>query len=137
MAAKPTKCLNCEKPITKGRSDKKFCNSTCKDEYNNAAKIAEGKEISKISTILKNNRRVLQQLFDPVKKDRLISRDILLRAGFEFGFLTHVAVSKGRAHEITFCFDYGYREIQPGTYQLYHSFSKVNVKDGFTVKVAR
>lgn len=73
MIVKPNKCLNCDKPITKGRSDKKFCDSNCKDEYNNAAKIAEGKEISKINTILKGNRRVLQKLFDPSKPDKKFS----------------------------------------------------------------
>lgn len=133
--ATPTLCLNCGERITKGRSDKKFCDAACKDEYNNAAKIAEGKEISKISMILKNNRRVLQKLFDPKKPDQKVSRDILLRAGFEFGFLTHIAVTKGKAHEIIFCFDYGYREVGSNQYQLYHSFSKVKVKDGYEVKV--
>lgn len=77
----------------------------------------------------------MQKLFDPNKPDKKFSRDILLCAGFEFDFLTHIAVTKGKANEITFCFDCGYREIEPGSYQLYHSFSKVNVKDGYEVKV--
>ncbi len=135
MTAKSNNCLNCDKPITKGRSDKKFCDSNCNDEYNNAAKVAEGKEISKISTILKNNRRVLQKLFEPNKPDKKFQRELLVRTGFEFGFLTHIAVTKGKLNEITFCFDYGYREVEPHSYQIHHSFSKVKVKDGYQVRV--
>ena len=128
-------CLNCREPIRKGRADKKFCDTNCKDEYNNAAKIAEGKEINKINTILKKNRRVLQKLFDAANPDKNIKRELLVRAGFEFGFLTHIVVTKVRSNEIIFCFDYGYREIEPGKYQIYHSFSKIRVKDGYEVKV--
>ena len=135
MVAKPNNCLNCGKQITKGRANKKFCDPYCKDEFNNALKIAEAKEISKINTILKRNRRALKKLYDPNKPDRKFSREILIRADFEFGFLTHIAVTKGKANEIVFCFDYGYREIEVSSYQIYHSFSKVKVKDGYEVKV--
>jgi hypothetical protein len=128
-------CLNCKEPIKKGRSDKKFCDSNCKDEYNNAAKIAEGKEISKINIILKNNRRALQGLFDEQKPDKKFKRELLVRAGFEFGFLTHVAVTKTKSNEITFCFDYGYREIESNTFQIYHSFSSIQIKDGYKLRL--
>lgn len=46
-------CLYCQREIVVGRSDKKFCNSECKDEYYNKIKIGEHKEIRKIGTILK------------------------------------------------------------------------------------
>jgi hypothetical protein len=135
MAAKRENCKNCGKLITKGRSNKYYCDSFCKDEFNNALKIAEAKEISKINTILKHNRRSLRKLFDPDKPDKHFNRELLVRAGFEFGFLTHIAVTKGKANEIIFCFDYGYREVESSVYQIYHSFTKVNVKDGYEVKV--
>ena len=135
MPAKKKNCKNCHKLITKGRSDKHFCDSHCKDEFNNAAKIEEGREINKVSTILKKNRRVLKKLFDPDKPDKKINRELLVRAGFEFGFLTHIAVTKGKANEIIFCFDYGYREMESNVYQIYHSFNRVKVKGGYEVKV--
>lgn len=135
MPIKKKNCRNCQQPITKGRSDKEFCDSSCKDEFNNAAKIEEGREINKISTILKKNRRVLKKLFHPDKADKKFNREVLVRAGFEFGFLTHIAVTKGKLNEIIFCFDYGYRQIEAGSFQIYHSFSKVKVKDGYEVKV--
>jgi uncharacterized protein YvpB len=131
MAVKPNKCLNCEKAITKGRSDKKFCDSNCKDEYNNAAKMAEGKEISKINTILKKNRRALQQLYREDNRNLKFTREDFIRSGFEFGFTTHAVVTHFKSNEITFCYDYGYREVEPGKYQIFHSFSKVKVKGGY------
>ena len=135
MATAPTICLNCREPIKKGRSDKKFCDSGCKDEYYNAFKIAEGKEISKINTILKNNRRALKHLFDEKKPEKKFKREILVRVGFEFGFQTHIAVTKTKSNEITFCYDYGYREIEHDFFQIFYSFSKVKVKDGYEVKL--
>lgn len=135
MIKKLNNCTNCGKPITKGRSDKKFCDSGCKDEFNNAAKSVEGNEIRKINRYLKNNRRVLQKLFDPKRSDRKFKREVLIRAGFEFGFLTHVVLTKFKGNEITFCFDYGYREITTDQFQIYPSFTKVQLKDGYEVKV--
>ena len=127
--------MQCGKPILKGRLDKKFCNSFCKDAYNNSAKAKEGKEIRRINLTLRKNRRALQKLFDGKKPEKIFKRELIVRAGFEFGFLTHIAVTKVKGNEITFCFDYGYREIEPGNYQIYHSFSKVSVKGGYEVKI--
>jgi hypothetical protein len=128
-------CLYCNKVIRSGRSDKKFCDSGCKDAYFNDIKIAEHKEIKKIDTILKRNRRILKKLFNPKKFDKQFTREELLKAGFEFGFLTHTVVTKSKANEIVFCYDYGFREVSTGKFQLFPSFGKVKVKDGDEVKV--
>lgn len=107
----------------------------CKDAYYNALKSEEQSSISKIDGILKRNRRVLKKLFDPKKPDKLVRREEIIREGFEFGFLTHVVVTKGKLNEIIFCYDYGYREVEKERYQLYPSYSKVQVKDGYVVKI--
>lgn len=135
MPIAPAICLHYGKPIKSGRSDKKFCDAGCKDAYYNEIKISEHKEIKKIDTILKRNRRVLKKLFNPKKSEKLIAREELLRAGFEFGFQTHIAVTKMKSNEIIFCYDYGYRKREADLFQCYPSFSKVKVKDGFEVKV--
>jgi len=128
-------CIYCSRPIRSGRSDKKFCDSGCKDAYYNAIKSQEQSEISKIDTILKRNRRILKKLFDSKKKEKLFDREILIKVGFEFGFHTHVAVTRGKAKEIIFCYDYGYRKAEEEVYQLFHSFSKIQVKDGYEVRI--
>ena len=130
MSVNTSLCLHCNKVIKSGRSDKKFCDSGCKDAYFNEIKIAEHKEIKKIDTILKRNRRILKNLHNPKKPDKLFSREVLLKAGFEFGFHTHTVITKNKQNEIVFCYDFGYREMPKGQYQLFPSFTRVQIKDG-------
>jgi hypothetical protein len=118
----PGICLNCNKPIKSGRSDKKFCDSRCKDEYYNTIKTNEHKEIKEIDQVLKRNRRILKALFNP-KKERLVTREILLKAGFQFDYHTHFIVTKIKANEFVFCYDYGYREVEKDKFKLIKSFT--------------
>lgn len=130
MQNQPAICLNCHEPIKKGRSDKKFCDGGCKDEYYNKIKVQENKEFNRVINVLKKNRRVLKGLYNPLKTDKLFSREQLIKAGFDFGFSTHITVTKIKAYEIRFCLDFGFREMTPGNFQIYPSFSRVNVKEG-------
>jgi hypothetical protein len=123
-------CVFCKEPIKSGRSDKKFCDAGCKDAYNNEIKIKEHKEITKIETILRKNRRILKKMYSPQKFDKLFSRESLIKAGFEFGFHTHTIITKSKNNEIIFCFDFGYREMTKDNFQLFPSFKKVQVKNG-------
>lgn len=124
MPAAPTItiCLNCQKPIKSGRSDKKFCDPGCKDAYYNAIKTAEHKEIKKIDIVLKRNRRILKKLYNPKKPEKLTGREVLVKAGFEFDFHTHSIITKFKANEFIFCYDYGYREAEKGKYKVIKSF---------------
>lgn len=128
-------CLFCSKPIKSGRADKKFCDSGCKDAYNNEQKEGERNEIRTIDLIIKKKRRVLRKLYDKSKPALTFTREQLIREGFEFGFMTHIVITKGKGNEIIFCYDFGFREIKKGQFQIYPSFSKVLVKDGYEVKV--
>jgi hypothetical protein len=130
MAVQAVFCLNCKRPITKGRSDKKFCDSVCKDEYYNARKQKERSEITKIDGILKRNRRILEQLYDGKKPEKKIGREIMLKKGFEFGFYTHKVITKGKGSEIIFCYDFGYREESAAMFRLFPHYNRVQVKDG-------
>lgn len=127
-------CLYCQGDIVVGRSDKKFCNSECKDEYYNKIKIREHKEIKKIDTILKRNRRILKKSYSQNQLAKL-PREVLVKGGFEFGFYTHRVITQSRSNEIIFCYDYGYREISTDIFQVYSSFSKVQVKDGEVTEI--
>lgn len=123
-------CLFCSDPIKKGRSDKKFCDSTCKDGYYNERKVDENKEIRKITIFLKRNRRILKGLYDPKKIDRLFSREDLIKKGFEFGFHTHVVITRTKSNEFIFCYNYGYREVKENSFQIIEGFDKVYIKGG-------
>jgi hypothetical protein len=128
-------CLYCGEVIRTGRSDKKFCDSGCKDAHYNAIKSDEQTEISKIDAILKRNRRALKKLYDPGNPSRLFKREELIRAGYEFGFLTHVVVTRLKKGEIVFCYDFGLREEEDQCYRLFPSYSNVQVKDGYRFRV--
>ncbi len=117
-------CLNCGEPITKGRSDKKFCNPGCKDAYYNAIKSEQQQEIGRIDTILKKNRRILKKLFDPDKEETIVHKDTLVRAGFDFKYHTHHYQSKRQSNEFLFCYDYGYRPVGNDLYKIIKSFNK-------------
>lgn len=123
-------CLQCGNPIYVGRTIKKFCNPECKDRYNNAIKIKEQQEIKKVDNTLRKNRRALKKLYNATKPDQLFTREELIQAGYEFGFHTHFVVTRIKGYELVFCYDYGYREVSPGKFQIYPSFSKVKLKDG-------
>lgn len=130
-------CLYCSKPIRKGRRDKKFCDSFCKDAFHNERKQEEMAEISRIDGILKRNRRVLKKLFESKRKEKVFSREEMVKEGFEFGFLTHIAVTRLRLNEITFCYDYGYRQFAQDRYEIFESFSSVKIKDWYEVQVTK
>lgn len=135
MAKRAAICLYCQKAIKSGRSDKKFCDSFCKDAYNNSIKENERSEISRIDIVLKKIRRVLKKLYEPKNWTKKFTREAMIRQGFEFGFQTHVAITASKGNEIIFCYDYGYREVDPGKYQIYPTFSEIQVKGGYEVKV--
>ena len=122
MGNTPVHCLYCGKPIKSGRSDKKFCDSGCKDAYNNERKGNERGEIGKIDIVLKRNRRILKGMFNAKKPDLLHDREKLVKAGFEFEYHTHFVVTKVKRNEFVFCYDYGYREVGEGKYQVIKSF---------------
>ena len=129
MAATLPICIQCQKAIKAGRSDKKFCSPHCKDAYNNEIKIREHKEIRKIEGILKRNRRVLKKLYQ-ANKEKSVTREAMIKTGFEFGFHTHTVITKSKANEIIFTYDYGYREMSKDEFRIFPSFGKVQIKNG-------
>jgi len=94
-------CLECGKPLKKAkRSDTKFCDDECRNDYFNARKNEESGEIKKIQNTLKLNRRILKQLLG--KNDHVIS--------------------KTKGNEFIFSFNYGYHAIDGNQYKIVKSF---------------
>ncbi|GAB3028164.1 hypothetical protein GCM10027051_36510 [Niabella terrae] len=114
--------MSCKKPITKGRTDKKFCDSGCKDNYYNALKSEEQKEIGRIDTLLKRNRRILKRLYDPRKEENIVHREKLIREGFEFDYHTHHWITKSRGDTYFFCYDYAFRQLDHSHIRIIKSF---------------
>ncbi|MEZ5045641.1 MAG: hypothetical protein R2831_01470 [Chitinophagaceae bacterium] len=100
-------CLFCNKKLV-GRADKKFCNDSCRNNYNNKQND-EGKEVKTIINALKKNRKILQAYLQTEDTART-TKSRLLESGFQFNYHTHTYENqKGNIYK--FCFEYGYLSL--------------------------
>ena len=121
MAAeiKPRLCLNCTKPV-KGRTDKKFCDDFCRNNYNNQLKSATINLVRNINNALGKNRRILENLFITGEEIAKTTRDKLLQKGFQFKYITHTYTNK-KGSLYYFCYDYGYLPLENDWYLVVRS----------------
>lgn len=99
-------CLACDKPI-KGRSDKKFCDDSCRNNYNNELKSISNNQIRNVNNALGKNRRILEELLPEGKDMVKTTQEKLLQKGFLFKYVTHLYTTKeGKVYY--YCYDYGY-----------------------------
>ena len=117
------KCLleRCENDVSGGRLDKKFCSDGHRNEYNNALKIKEQEEISRINTALKKNRRIIKKLLGE-EEVAFVTEKKLLNSGFSFDFSTHTIISKIKKNTFVFSYNYGYHNQGNGKYKIVKSF---------------
>ncbi len=99
-------CLACDKSI-KGRSDKKFCDDYCRNNYNNQLKATTGTQIRLINNALAKNYRILEALLAGDKEIAKTTREQLLLKGFSFKYLTHIYTTKS-SKTYYYCYEYGY-----------------------------
>ena len=99
-------CLNCEKPL-KGRSDKKFCDDYCRNNYNNKLKAEKSTLVRNINNTLLKNRRILEGILPETEEMKKVLRPKLADAGFNFKYFTHQYQNqKGQVY--FFVYEYGY-----------------------------
>jgi len=118
MAAetKPRLCLNCDKPL-KGRTDKKFCDDYCRNNYNNQLKSNTINLVRNVNNALGKNRRILENLFIAGEEMAKTTRDKLLQKGFQFKYITHTYTNK-KGNTYFFCYDIGYLPLESDWYLL-------------------
>ncbi|PIE50569.1 MAG: hypothetical protein CSA38_02935 [Flavobacteriales bacterium] len=103
------KCLNCEKEL-KGRSDKKFCDNDCRNEYNNTKNRDVNKTMRNINNRLRKNRRILSDLIPKDEEMGKVHQDKLHQKGFDFNYFTHLyTTKKGKVYH--FVYDLGYLNL--------------------------
>ncbi len=108
-------CLDCGEPI-QGRSDKKFCDDQCRNNYNNRQNSDAVAEVRNINNALRKNRRILESLMPKEGKGN-VSKSKLLLQGFNFTYHTHTYTSKkGLTYFI--CYDYGYLPLDNDYYMI-------------------
>ena len=118
MAAeiKPKLCLNCNKPV-KGRTDKKFCDDYCRNNYNNQLKSSTINLVRNINNALGKNRRILENLFTEGEEMAKTNKSKLLQKGFQFKYITHTYTNK-KGNVYFFCYDLGYLPLENDWYLL-------------------
>ena len=107
-------CLACNKPIN-GRIDKKFCDDSCRNNFNNRLYNYSIPVIRNINNILRKNRQILESLLSSVEnKELVIERNELAEKGFQFEYFTEL-FNSDRIAQYYYCYDYGYRFIDNET----------------------
>jgi hypothetical protein len=97
-------CLSCGEPLL-GRSDKKFCSDSCRNNYHHQISGENTNFIRNINNQLKRNRMILSELNPDGKAN--VKRENLLKSGFNFKYFTHQYKTKdGRTYY--FVYDQGY-----------------------------
>ena len=113
---KPRLCLNCNKPV-KGRTDKKFCDDYCRNNYNNQLKSNTTNLVRNINNALGKNRRILEDMFTPGEDMAKTNKAKLLQKGFQFKYITHTYTNK-KGNVYFFCYDLGYLPLENDWYLL-------------------
>lgn len=102
-------CLECGEKII-GRSDKKFCNDSCRSAYNNKKNKDSSNLMRNINNKLRKNFRILsQQKF--VDGKAKVTKQNLSTDGFDFTYFTHFKVYKNGS-EYRFVYDIGYKILE-------------------------
>jgi transcriptional accessory protein Tex/SPT6 len=110
MEVQTKACVTCGKAI-RGRSDKKFCNDYCRNNFNNQLKAEDNNYVRNINNALRKNRRILQEIL-PEKEDMAkATKDKMIHHGFQFKFITHTYTNK-KGNTYFFCYEYGYLPLE-------------------------
>ena len=115
----PKLCLNCAKTI-RGRTDKKFCDDYCRNNYNNQLKSNTNNLVRNINNALGRNRRILESLFSEKEEIAKTTKVKLLEKGFLFKYFTHTYTNK-KGNVYFFCYDIGYLPLENEWYLLVKS----------------
>lgn len=107
-------CAFCKKQL-QGRNDKRFCDYSCRNNYNNLLKRAGNKCIRNINNALTKNRRILKELLKEGGETTKATEDRLKYLGFQFNYFTNTYTTKNE-RTYYFCYDYGYLPLENSWY---------------------
>ena len=109
-------CVACNKPV-KGRTDKKFCDDVCRNQYHNELKADTNNLMRNINHALGKNRRILEGLIVEGDEMAKATKEILLQEGFQFKYFTHTYTNKKKSTYF-FCYDHGYLPLENDWYLI-------------------
>lgn len=102
-------CLECGTKII-GRIDKKFCNDSCRNAYNNKHNRDSTNLMRKVNRKLRNNFRILSDLKFVDGKTKA-NQEFLAKKGFDLDYFTQLKVYKNGA-EYRFLYNIGYKKLE-------------------------
>ena len=101
-------CQQCGKPLH-GRTDKKFCDSACKNAFNFAQRRDTRDAVKEIDGYLHRNREILAMLMGESRKE-MFDRALLTRAKFRWEYMTGLYKNKeGKWYHLVY--DYAWMEF--------------------------
>lgn len=103
-------CLFCDKPV-KGRTDKKYCDDYCRNNYNNQLKSKATNLVRNTNNALMKNRRIMESLLNEGEDMTKVNQEKLIEKGFHFKFITHLYINK-KGNTYYFCYDLGYLPLE-------------------------
>ncbi len=113
----PTRyCLWCNDPL-RGRSDKKFCDASCRNAFNNQLDHSVALVIKTINYALRRNRNILAELFQLAGDKGIIPTAVLQYKGFQFQYHTEILQPNSPA-PIFISYDFGYQSHSDGQIKI-------------------
>jgi len=104
-----------------GRSDKKFCGDLYRSSFHQENRKKNHPIIPEVNKRIRKNYKILCDI-NPEDKAKA-HRDTLLKAGYDFSYLTNVLTTKtGKTYH--FCYDKGLLELDNDWYMLVTRFEK-------------
>lgn len=105
----PKRCIQCGRPITEGRKDRKFCSDVCKNRFHNCKRgIRRDLYQERVQRILIRNYSILERLLE--LKVTTFDRMALAQMGYDF---SHVTLHRKQGgHNLYGCYDIQY-ELTP------------------------
>lgn len=91
----------------KGRADKVFCSSTCKNAYHIGLRKATAEAVQQTDKILHRNRSILMEIMGDNSTQRKVKREVLDKKKFNFGYITGYYVnSRGKMYHHVYDFSW-------------------------------
>ena len=103
-------CPTCGRSIA-GRLDKKFCDDSCRNTYNNKHYGHRNNYIRRVNGILNKNRRLLESTLKAGEEIAKLPREKLGGSGYNFQYHTHQYMNKN-GQVYYFCYEYGYLSLE-------------------------
>lgn len=107
-------CLECGEKVL-GRADKKFCNDSCRNSYNNRFNKDSTNLIRNINNKLRKNYRILEGLNSEEKTKT--TKEKLSRLGFDFNYFTSIHTTK-TGNTYYYVYNQGYLQLEHDFYLL-------------------